>query len=89
MTKKFFVLVFSGFVRLFFANFLNVSKGSPFNFFLFCKTMDVQKLPNAPFYIFRHYATHRRPKKFRQNFRKFSDFFFQFFRNVGTVEENT
>ena len=56
--------------------FRHVSKGSPFNF-LFCKKMDVQKLPKGPFYIFRHYATYRIPKK--------SDFF----PRAGTVEENT
>ena len=37
--------------------------------------------PRAPFCIFRHYATYRRPKK---NFGNFL-----FFPHVGTVEENT
>ena len=65
--------------------FFNVSKGSPLHFFLFCKRMDVQKLQRALFYIFRHYATYRRPKKFEKKF----GFFFQFFPHAGTVEENT
>ena len=58
-----------GFVRLFFANFFNVSKGSSLQFFLlFCNRMDVQKIPKgALFYIFRHYATYRRLQK---NFEK-------------------
>ena len=38
-------------------------KGPPFNFFLFCKRMDVRKLPRAPLFHFWHYATYRRPKK--------------------------
>ena len=42
-------IVVFGLVRLFFANFSNVSKGSPLHFFLFFQRMDVQKLPNAPF----------------------------------------
>ena len=62
-------IVVSGLVRLFFANFSNVSKGFPLQFFLFFQRMDVQKLPNAPFFICRHYATYRGPKKF-ENFQK-------------------
>ena len=75
-------------VRLFFANFSNVSKGSPFHFFLFFQRMDVQKLPNTPFYICRHYAIYRGPKKFKKTF-KINLFFFLFFPHVGFVEENT
>ena len=87
MTKNF-LCRFFGFVRLFFAKFLNVSKGSPLIFFLFCKTMDVQKLPRSPFYIFCHYATYRRPKKISKKFQKNWNFF-QFFPQAATVEENT
>ena len=46
--------------------------------------MDVQKLPNAPFYICRHYATYRGPKKIK----KFL-IFFLFFPLVGFAQENT
>ena len=78
---KFFAQVFFGLVRLFFANFLNVSKGSPFFFSYFAKKMFVQKLPKAPFYIFRHYVTYRRLQKNR--------FFFNFYLLRGALEENT
>ena len=74
-----------GFVRLFFAHIFNASEGSLFNFFYFAEKMDVQKLPKCHFYIFRHYATYRRPKK---NSKKNFVFFFQFFPHAGTVEEN-
>ena len=81
-------IVVFGLVRLFFANFSNVSKGSPFHFFLLFQRMDVQKLPTAPFYICRHYATYRGPKKIQKNFQK-KFIFFLFFPHVGFVEENT
>ena len=46
-----------------------------------------------PFYIFRHYATYRRPKSFREKFSKIISkkvrIFFQFFPHAGTVEGNT
>ena len=77
--QKFFCRVFR-LCETFFANFLMSPKSLPFIFFLFCKRTDVQKLPKGPFYIFRHYATYRRPEKIG---------FFQFFPHVGTVEENT
>ena len=77
-------IVVFGLVRLFFANFSNVSKGSPLHFFLFFQRMDIQKLPNAPFYICRHYATYRGPKKIQKK-----NIFFLFFPHVGFVEENT
>ena len=38
----------------------------------------------APFRIFRHYATYRRPKNFEKN-----SGFFKIFPHAGTVEENT
>ena len=40
-----FCACYFGFVRLFFATYFIVSKGSPFNFCLFCKKIDVQKAP--------------------------------------------
>ena len=90
-------IFYAGFFRLgetFFRNFL-MSPKPPFIFFLFCKRIDVQKLPKATFYIFRHYATYRIPKKFKtifeKNFeKKFQNSdFFQFFPHAGTVEKNT
>ena len=83
--QKFFVQVFFGLVRLFFANFLNVFKGSPFIFFLFCKRMYVQKLPKAPLLHFS--ALCDLPKKFEKKFEKIG--FFPIFSHAGTVEENT
>ena len=80
-------IVVFGLVRHFFANFSNVSKESPFHFFLFFQRMDVQKLQNAPFYICRHYATYRGPKKFKKFFKE--KIFFNFFPHVGFVDENT
>ena len=56
-------------------------KGPSSIFFLFCKRMDVQKLPKGPFYIFRHYATYRRPKKFGKKFQKIG--FFSIFSSRG------
>ena len=77
--QKFFC---AGFFRLdetFFANFLNVSKGSPFIFFYFAKLWMFKNSQRPPFYIFRHYATYRRPKKFRKKIQKNCDFFFNLF----------
>ena len=82
-------IVIFGLVRLFLQIFQMSPKGPPFIFFLFFQRMDVQKLPNAPFYICRHYATYRGPKKIKKIFRKFFDFFNLFFPHVGFVEENT
>ena len=60
------------------------SKGPP-SFFLFCKRMDVQKLPKGPSFTFfgtmRHTGDQKKIKKVR--------IFFQFFPHAGTVEENT
>ena len=64
-TEKNFVQVISALWD--FRNFLMSPKGPVFIFFLFCKRMDVQKLPKGPFYISRHYATYRRlQNKFRK-----------------------
>ena len=75
---KFFVQVFFRLGETVFRKFFKCLQGSP-SFFLFCKRMNVQKLPKAPFYIFRHYVTYRRPKKIRKKFPKNSIFFFNFF----------
>ena len=63
-------------------------EGPPSFFFPFFQRMDVQKLPNAPFYICRHYATYRGPEKIKKNFKK-KLIFFLVFSHVGFVEENT
>ena len=55
-------------------------KGPPFISFLFCKRMDVQKLPKAHLL---HLLTGDQ-KKLKKN-----RIFFQFFPHAGTVEENT
>ena len=80
-----FLCRFFGIVRLFFRNFLKCLQWVHLRFFLFCKRKDVQKFPKSSFYIFRHYATYRRSKKFRKKF----EMFLQFFPHAGTVEENT
>ena len=72
----------------FFRKFFKCLQRVPLHFFLFFQKMDVQKLPNAPFYICRHYATYRGPKKNSKNFQK-KLIFFLFFPHVGFVEENT
>ena len=72
----------------FFRKFFKCLQRVPLHFFLFFQRMDVQKLPNAHFYICRHYATYRGPKKFKKNFKKKFNFFL-FFPHVGFVEENT
>ena len=80
-------IVVFGLVRLFSQIFQMSPKGPP-SFFLFFQRMDVQKLPNAPFYICRHYATYRGAKKIQKKF-QFFFIFFLFFPHVGFVEENT
>ena len=76
-------IVVFGLVRPF-RKFFKCLQRVPLHFFLFFQRMDDQKLPNAPFYICRHYATYRGPKKMQKNFN-----FFLFFPHVGFVEENT
>ena len=76
--QKFFVQFFSAWWD--FRNFFKCLQRVPLHFFLFCKRMDVQKLPKAPFYIFRNYATYRGPKKWKEIRKKISK---------KTVEENT
>ena len=85
LDQKFFVQVFFGFVVLFFANFLNVSKGSHLHFFLFCKRMVVQKLPKAPLLNFSALCDLPETKKIQI----ISGIFFNFFPHAGTLEENT
>ena len=81
--QKYFCAGFFGLVRLYFTNFFNVSKGSPLHFFPILQKSGCSKTPEAPFHIFRHYATYRRPKNFRKKFRKKISkkfgFVFQFF----------
>ena len=83
MTKKFFVQVFITLGDFFSQIILNVSKRPPFIFFYFAKEWMFQNSQRAPYHIFRHYATYRRPKKSKKNH------FFPFFPHAGTVEENT
>ena len=66
------------------------SKG-PSNFFSILQKNGFSKTPKGPpFYIFRHYATYRRPeKKFEEKNSKKIRTFFQFFPLAGTVKENT
>ena len=77
----------AGFFRLgvtFFSQ--NVSKGSPFIFFsYFAKEWMFKNSQRPPFYIFRQYATDRRPTKISKKNPKKSDFF-QFFPHAGSVE---
>ena len=62
----------------------------PSIFSIFQRNACSKNSPRAPFYIFRHYATCRRPKKIsKKKIRnKISDFF-SIFPHAGTVEENT
>ena len=86
LDQIFFVQFFFGFVRLFFAN---ISKGSTRHFFVyFAKKWMFKDSQSAPFYMFRHYATYRKPKKFEKNLKKFG-IFFPIFPQAGTIEENT
>ena len=78
LNQNFLIAGYFGLVRLIFANSFKGLQRAPFNFFLFCKRIDVQKLPKPPFfYIFRHYATYRRPKQVRK--KNFPKIFFNFF----------
>ena len=83
LTKSFCACCFV-FVRLFFANFFNVSKGCPRSiFFYFATEWMFKKFQRVTLYIFRHYATyHRLQKTFEKNWKCF-------FPDSGTVEENT
>ena len=67
----------------FFAIVLNVSKNSPFIVFIFCKRIDVQRVPKGPPFNFRLYATYQ---GFQNNSKKNSE---NFFPQSGTVEEGT
>ena len=69
-------------MRLFFAIFLNVSRGSPFIFFYFANEW------KTPFLHFLALCDLPETKKMEKNFEKFG-FFSQFFPHAGTVEENT
>ena len=69
LDQKLFVHVILA-LRFFFANFFNDPKGSPFNFFLFSKRMDVQKIVKAPLFTF--FGTMR----LTGDFKKVSETFF-------------
>ena len=72
--QNFFVQVFFGFAILFFAIFLS-PKGPPFIFSLFCKRMDVQKLPKAPLLHFSGLCDLPETKKIsKKNSKKFKNF---------------
>ena len=84
--QKIFCAGFFGFVNFFFANFFNDSKRSPLHFSLFCKTMDVQKLPKGPLLHFSALCDLPETKKI-EKIKK--NGFFQLFPHACTVEENT
>ena len=87
--QKFFVQVFFRLGETFFRKFLNVSKGAPFIFFYFAEGCIFKNSQRPPFYIFRHYATYQRPKKFEKKSKKIqkNQNFSKFFPHAGTVEE--
>ena len=87
--QEFFVQVFFGLMRLFSQFFLMCPKDPPFIFSYFAKEWMVKNSQRVPFYIFRHYATYRRPNKYFEKKFKKNRIFFQFFSHAGTVEENT
>ena len=64
-------------------------KGPPSFFSNFAKQWMFKNSQQPSFYIFRHYATYRRPKKIRKknNLKKILKL--EFFPQAGTVEENT
>ena len=76
LDQNFFVQFFFGFVRLFFRKYLQ--RVHPSFFCLFCKKWMFKDSQSAPFYMFRHYATYRKPKKFEKKLKSL-EFFFQFF----------
>ena len=90
MTKNFLCRFFG--LRLFFANFLNVSKGSLFHFFPILQNNGCSKTPKGPPFTF--FGTMRitgDQKKIREKIsKKFKKWeIFEFFPQAGTVEENT
>ena len=82
---------FFRFCETFFRNFFKCLQSVlPSFFFCFAKQcMFKNSQSPPPFYIFRHYATYRRPKKFKTISKESSEICFQFFPHAGTVEENT
>ena len=76
LDQNFFLQIFFGFVRLFFRKYLQ--RVHPSFFCLFCKKWMFKVSQSAPFYMFRHYATYRKPKKFEKKFKKFGIFFSNF-----------
>ena len=71
-----------GLVRLFFANFSNVSKGSPFIFSYFSKEWMFKNSRMPPF-------TFVGTMRLTEDQKNFQNFFFLFFPHVGFAEENT
>ena len=84
LTKNF-LCRFFWLCETFFAIFLMSPKGPP-SFFLFCKRMDVQKLPKGPLLHFSALYDVPETKKIRK---KIKNGIFHFFPHAGTVEENT
>ena len=74
MTKKFFVQLFSA-LRDFFANFFNVSKGSPFIFFYFAKEWMFKNSQGPPFKFFGTMRLTGDQKMIEKKFRIFFNFF--------------
>ena len=83
---KFFCAIFFRLCETFFRKYLQ--RVHPSFFCLFCKKWMFKDSQSAPFYMFRHYATYRKPKKIEKKFKKFG-IFFPIFPQAGTVEENT
>ena len=75
LDQKFLCMLF----RLCETFFANVSKGYPFNFFIFCNRIDVQKVPKGPPFTFFGTMRLTGDSKKSENF----------FPHSGTVEENT
>ena len=84
--QKFFVQVFSGFVRLFFANFSNVLKGSPLHFFPILQNGYSKTPKGPPLTFFRTMRLTADKKISKKNFKK--NWIFNF-SQAGTVEKNT
>ena len=79
----------ANFFRLCETFFANISKGSTLHFFcLFCKRMDVEKLPKGPILHVSALCDLRETKKIWKKIQKNRNFF-SIFPQTGTVEENT
>ena len=86
LEQNFFVQIFFGFVRLFFAN---ISKGSTRHFFVYFAKNGCSKTPRVPpFTCFGTMRLTGNQKNSKKKFKKFG-IFFPIFPQAGTVEENT